>query len=207
MNWPNYYVWDLRQESFIKSCNDFPRKILRVGPIWFSDSYDDFNFPTPRSIAIFDVQPMDDIRYLEYAFYPDYYTAENCIDFLKDIIDIGIKYNIKLLLKHKRDIGKIGNSAYHSFVQSKVNSNSIELINSDISPFRIIPNVSAVISMPFTSTGIVAKDANVLSVYYDPTGSINSSNPCSRDIEIINNLGKLDSWIASLNSFNQSYSL
>ena len=37
-----------------------------------------------------------------------------------------------------------------------------------------IKNSDAVISVPFTSIGVIAETMNVKSIYYDPSGKINS---------------------------------
>jgi polysaccharide biosynthesis PFTS motif protein len=53
-------------------------------------------------------------------------------------------------------------------------SKSFVAIDSNCSPRKLIEKCDTVISIPYTSTGVIGKQVGKSSIYYDPSGSVES---------------------------------
>ena len=73
-------------------------------------------------------------------------------------------------------------------------TNYIE-IDPDIDATQIIKKTKACISMPFTSTALIAKHEGKPSVYYDPSGKTQKDDRAAHGIQVINNLYELEEWV------------
>jgi len=199
MNWPKYLVWDLHQENFIKRAVDNNPKIEIVGPIWYQDSNIEINLPNNRqAVAVFDVQPVRNSFYQKLALYPEYYTPSNAIAFLKDISLSIESHGLTMIWKRKRNIGKLIHPQFKYFIEKLKANKNILIVDPDIAAIRVIEKSIAVISMPFTSTALIAKNMGRPSVYYDPFGVILKDDRGSHDIKIITDINELNEWISSL---------
>lgn len=199
MNWSKYLVWDNHQLNFIKEAIDNESQIVVVGPIWFQDSCKNFEIPhNSLTIAVFDVQPLRNSSYQKLALYPEYYTSINAIGFLKDISNLIKENGYVMIWKKKRDIGEFINKEFRNFTQNLVETNDIVIVDPEISAFRVIEKCTAVISMPFTSTAVIAKTMGKPSIYYDPFGMILKDDKASHEIQIITGINELNEWISNL---------
>lgn len=199
MSWPIYLVWDKFQFDFINSVTSYKSIIKIVGPIWFKDSTDNFILPKhKKSIAVFDVQPVRSSYYQKLTLFPEYYIPENCIQFLRDISFVLNKNQFHMVLKRKRNIGNLIHPQYEFYTKNLINNENITSINPDISAIRLIEKSFAVISMPFTSTAIIAKNLGKPSVFYDPFGIILKSDTGSHGIKIITGIIELNEWIMNI---------
>ena len=64
------------------------------------------------------------------------------------------------------------------------------------SPIRVIESCNAVISYPFTSTAILARENGKPSVYYDPVSLIQKDDRGAHGIEILSGIDELREWVA-----------
>jgi len=62
---------------------------------------------------------------------------------------------------------------------------------------RVIESSCAVISMPFTSTAIIAREIGKPSVYYDPTGGLQPDDRAAHGIPILSTVEELEAWLSS----------
>ena len=72
------------------------------------------------------------------------------------------------------------------------------LVEPDISAIRVIESSVAVISMPFTSTALIAREMGKPSVYYDPTGLLQKDDRAAHGIEVLSNTDELNSWLSAV---------
>ena len=79
-----------------------------------------------------------------------------------------------------------------SQLSEKVNYTSID---PGIDALNIIQQTKACISMPFTSTALIAKHEGKPSVFYDPSGIIQKDDMAAHGIQVINNLYELEEWV------------
>jgi polysaccharide biosynthesis PFTS motif protein len=198
MSWSNYLVWDKYQSDFVKRMIGENANIEIVGPIDFVDSCATIPELPKKTILIFDVQPQRDEHYQSYCTLPEYFIPEIVNNFIKDILIVAESYDYTVALKRKRHIGNLLNKRYKNFLQTiSCNKNFIS-VDPDIAAIRLIKSCDIVISMPFTSTALIANNENKISIYYDPSGIIQKNDRGAHGIEIISGIGELEKWFKNI---------
>jgi len=198
VNWSTYLVWDEYQANFIRRETKQKAAIQVVGPIWFSDKAVILPNISERAIAVFDVQPHRSSRYQILGAAQEYYIPDISKAFIEDIYSVLKEYDIKIIFKRKRNIGKNAHPYYRTFLDRIAKNPSFVLIDSDISAIRVIEKCSAVISMPFTSTAILAKEMGKPSIYYDSKGIIQKDDRASHGTTVFSGKEELKIWIDHL---------
>ena len=69
------------------------------------------------------------------------------------------------------------------------------MVAPEFSAIRVIQASCAVISMPFTSTALIARSLGVPSVYYDPSGIVKRDDRAAHGIEILIGRHELERWL------------
>lgn len=169
----------------VKSCSSYP----------FIDS--DIKLPAlPRyTIAIFDVQPHRDSHLAKLGLDGDYCTIETALAFINDTSDIIYNLGYRCVYKRKRDVGRNLHVKYRKTIQSILTKEFVIEVDPSIAASRIIEKVDAVISFPFTSTAVQARDLGKPSCFYDPTGGLLNPQAAAYGIEIIQSNEALREWI------------
>lgn len=194
MNWPCYLVWDDYQADFIRRMVGDAADIKIVGPIWFSSSTEEMPSISGKSVAVFDVTPFRSSRYEMLGLDFEYYLPKTSIDFLGDIQKTAENSGYFMTWKRKRKIGVMAHPRYRYYADQVSECDNVMSIDPDISAYRVIEVSIAVISMPFTSTALIARELGKPSCYYDPTGLLQKDDRAAHGIEIINNLEELETW-------------
>lgn len=198
MNWPRYLVWDEDQVKYVRRAVGVDAKVEIVGPIWFSDSNSKiFNFP-PKTLGVFDVQPMRDSLHYALAWNFDYYEPNIAIQFLLDIRAALKNSDFYMVHKRKREIRKSSHPLYRLALKRLERSTNYIAIDPDLSAASLIQKCDAVISMPFTSTALLGREAKKPSIYYDPSGLLQKDDPAAHGIMIIQGKKELGNWLANL---------
>jgi polysaccharide biosynthesis PFTS motif protein len=202
MNWPEYVVWDECQYSFTKRCHVDASNISVVGPIPFShDARPSSSCLTPVSsgaIAVFDVQPFRDSKYQGYGFASEFYIPDHAIQFFRDILSCASELNITLLIKRKRDIGHDAHPKYRRFLSSLSSLDNIVFVDPGVSASSLVRYSIGSVSMPYTSTAVVFREAGIQSVYYMPMIERRLSSYPSHGIPLIRDVGGLRLWMNAL---------
>ena len=206
MNWSRYLVWDQEQADFVRRCAGNLAKVEIVGPIWYSDTSDILPELTSRTVAVFDIQPKRKSVYEVLGSPLEYYTPAVGIKFLNDIHEAVVQYNWVMAWKGKRKLPLSQNrqiaKSYQSACEKLASFPSMLVIDPDVSAARLIEKSDLVISMPFTSTALVARDLGKPSYYYDPSGIIQKDDRAAHGIPIISGLDKLQEiFMANYQSF------
>ncbi|MCX6237730.1 MAG: polysaccharide biosynthesis PFTS motif protein [Bacteroidia bacterium] len=196
--WPIYLVWDKYQADFIRRSVSMKPNINIVGSIWFNASPNEMPVLPPNSIAVFDVQPVRDAFYQTLGIDFDYYIPNTCNQFLIDIFDSLKKHKATLILKRKREIGKLSHYKYRNLLTDLKKQNNFIEVENTIEAQRIIENCTAVISMPFTSTALLGRELKKPSIYYDPHGQIQKDDRGAHGIPIITDIEELREWVATV---------
>lgn len=195
MSWPHYLVWDRWQEEFIKKSLGSNVLVDIVGPIWFN-SNSLFNLPNIENmIAVFDVQPQRDTSYRILGIPFEYYIPSVANNFLIDIHTAAFKKNINIFLKRKRDIGSLTHPSYRKVLKKLICQSNFYEVDASLSPWTLIEKTLGVISMPFTSTALIARHLGKPSIYYDPTGQLRNDDPAAHGIPVLSSLTDLKNWI------------
>jgi len=195
MNWPRYLVWDEGQSNHVRRAVGDDAIVEIVGPIWFSDSGKTARRLPPKVAAIFDVQPVREsyIRSLACEF--DNCTPDVVRQFLCDIRDALGTIDCYMAHKRKREIGRLLHPHYRLALKELAYSSHYLEIEPDLPAEVLIQNCDLVISMPFTSTAIIAKHADKPSIYYDPTSLVQKDDPAAHDVLVIQGKDELLHWL------------
>lgn len=197
MSWNNYIVWDDYQANFIKRAVGNDVNIDIAGPVLFTNNSEEMPCIPEKSIGVFDVQPFRDSRYQMLGEPIEYYTAKTANAFLTDIHKAARIYESTMVLKCKRKIGNNLHPSYGRTVETlKQNIESFTAIDENINAIRLIQKCAVVISMPFTSTAILAKQHGKPSIYYDPCGIIQKDDRASHGIPVITGIEELTNWLS-----------
>jgi len=198
VSWPHYLVWDEFQVDFIKRFNRHNSIIEEVGSIWFSSYETSVDIPM-ESISVFDVTPFRPAMYIKFGADLDYYIYNNSNQFLTDVQSILDNNNITMLHKMKR-INKFTHKKYiRRLRQLSEEYNYIE-IHPSVDALQIIQKTKACISMPFTSTALLAKMEGKPSIYYDPSGLVQKDDRAAHGIPILNNIAQLREWVQNISN-------
>ena len=198
MNWPHYLVWDDCQADFVRRAVGIEANISIVGPIWFQSSAAVLPRFVSTAVAIFDVSPMRQSRYSILGVDYEYYIPEICERFLSHISDATSHLDVIMLWKRKRTLGAMAHPRYRYFSERLSEQEHVVLVDPDISAFRVIESSYAVISMPFTSTALIARALGKPSIYYDSTGRLQRDDRAAHGIEIISGPEELNGWLSKV---------
>jgi polysaccharide biosynthesis PFTS motif protein len=203
ISWLNYLVWDKYHADFIKRMTGCRSNIEIVGPINFLDSSVDFLKLPKNTVLVFDVQPQRDEHYQTYCTVPEYIVPQVVNSFLEDIFLASKNSGFIMALKRKRHIGKLLNSKYKIFIERLEQEENFISIDPDVAAVRLIKNVEIVISIPFTSTALIAKAEGKISIYYDPSGLVQKDDRGAHGIEIISGIEELKNWFLNIKKINE----
>ena len=198
MNWPTYLVWNKSHAKFIQSQIQSPANIKIVHPIYYQES-SSIKLTTNRPIVlVFDMQPYREYFSYTFASAQSYtYSHKVSIAFLKDIQEVTSQMGVDLLFKRKRNESKL-NKKYLTFLKSFVENDNVTEIDPGVSAFRLCKECDVTISMPFTSTAVVADYYGKESIYYDPTGNIQKNDRAAHNLTVINGKKELRGYLNNL---------
>lgn len=199
MNWPKYFVWNKYQVEFLTRITKSNFNYEIVGPIWFSDSPEICPYIDERSVAVFDVPPQTLKNYHILGLDFDYYIPKIATKFCQDVVRISSSENYQVIWKRKRDIGPHEHRIYVNFLRSLLQKHpDIVELEPNISAFRVIEKAAITISMPFTSTALIAQALGKPSCYYDASGLLSKDDPSAHGIPILSSPEELQCWLANL---------
>ena len=201
--WSNYLVWDSFQKHFlIKQVQNNLKNInfYIVGVIWFVTTNKKIpkDLLTSKSITIFDVQPVRSSFYQSLGLSKEYYTPNIANSFLEDIQQISDANGFNVILKRKRNIGKLINKSYIKTIDNLSKLSNFNTIDPEIDTIDLISKSNVIISMPFTSTALIAKELGKITVYYDPNGDIDKNDIASHEIPVIIGKSQLAVWMNNI---------
>ena len=195
--WSNYIIWNKYQKEYLErviETKNFNSYV--VGPIWFNDSSVTMpNLPN-KFIAVFDNQPHRSSFY-RILGHPEEYLVPKVINkFLDDILFVAEQQNIYFVHKPKRDFIRKYHHINYKNKLIKIEGNQLyQRINPGIAAIRLIKKSTCVISLPYTSTAIIAQSLGIPSAYYDPTGKIKKNTTAANGVTILRNKKELLIWV------------
>lgn len=201
MTWPHYLVWDEYQADFVRRAVGENVTISVVGSIWFQSSADEMPRFDKPGVAVFDVTPHRQSRYCTLGVDYEFYISTTSKMFLEHIANTTHQLDALVLWKRKRRIGSIAHPHYRHFADMLSERGDVVSIDPDIPALRVIESSCAVISMPFTSTALIARAMGKPSVYYDPTGQLQRDDRAAHGIPILAGPGELKAWLSSQVNF------
>jgi polysaccharide biosynthesis PFTS motif protein len=197
MKWKTFVVWNVAQRDAIRIyCPS--ASFLVAGPIDFIDnSKITCKRSAKFSIAVFDINARRPSVYtgLGWAIAP-YYSQDLVLKFFSDIMEV-TGGNVRLLWKGKRKPQKKTLSKRFAVERDAIISKSFVTVDPDCSPRKLIEECDAVISIPYTSTAVIGKVMGKPSIYYDPSGSVESF-PEITSVPTIRSKDLLFDWIQEI---------
>ena len=196
MSWSYYLVWDAHQVDFVKRFAYGKPIIEKVGHIWFSSSEECLDIPS-NSVAVFDITPFRPSIFILMGISLEYYIFNTSNQFLSDIQVVLSQNNFQMAHKMKR-ITKMANKRYTKKLTKLVKKPNYLKINPSNDALQVIRKTKACISMPFTSTALIAKEEGRPSIYYDPTGIIHKDDKAAHGILVLSGISELKQWVQGL---------
>ena len=201
MNWPHYLVWNESQADFVRRAVGDTVNISIVGQIWFATSVEEMPTFSGQGVAVFDITPTRSSLYQTLGLDFEFYVPGTCIPFLHDIQQVTKDAGYVMLWKRKRKLkneSSFAHPAYITFAETLSEAKNVIIVDPDISANRVIEASKLVISMPFTSTALIARELGKPSCYYDPTGLIQKDDRAAHGIEVISGPEELASWLKAI---------
>jgi polysaccharide biosynthesis PFTS motif protein len=125
----------------------------------------------------------------------EYYTPAIGIKFLNDIHGVVVQNDWIMAWKGKRKLPQTQNwqiaKSYDSACEKLASSPNMLVIDPDVAATRLIKKSTLVISTPFTSTALLARDIGKPSYYYDPSGIIQKDDRAAHGIPVISSVDEL----------------
>lgn len=198
MNWQRYLVWDRYQADFVRLATGNSAAIEIVGSIWFQASKTKIPPLPMKTVAVFDVTPQRISRYWLAGPDYEYYTPEVCNRFISDIQELCSANGFIMAWKIKREIGKHAHPKYRRFTHEVGLKANVINIAPDTSAHHLIESCSISISLPFTSTALIARELAKPCCYYDPTGMIGKDDRAAHGIPIVSGRQELSDWLKKI---------
>ena len=199
LNWPIYLVWDEWQANFVrKAALKKDAEIIICGPIWFEGEPYDASELSTKGIAVFDVTPHRYSRYCTYGVDIEYYIPDIVNMFCNDLSKVIGDNHYLMLWKKKREIGTLAHPSYRFNTNLILKKKHVLSIPAQISAFDVILSSIGVISLPFTSTALIARDLGKPSIYYDSSGLLDRDDEAAHGIPILQSKEEVSQWITTL---------
>ncbi len=194
-NWPRYLVWDTELAAFVRRAVGDQAEIVEVGPIWFSTGAEVMEPIGSDAVAVFDVTPFRASRYVALGLDREFYVPATSQAFLQDTYDAAREAGCTMLWKQKRRIGKMAHGRYRHFSERLIAADGVTAVSADIAATRVLEAARMAISMPFTSTALIARHMGLPSCYYDPTGLLQPDDRAAHGIPLIQGREALVQWV------------
>jgi hypothetical protein len=151
-----------------------------------------------KSLAIFDYTPK--FSYFGYSSLNDLNLSSErtILQFIDDLYLIASKYGFCIFHKPKRNINKKLKNYVSHLENLNRNYKYFHLVQPDISPRRLIKYTSATVSIPFTSTNLIAIEENKQNAFYDPNGNVSKDDLASSNSDVLLGKDELEMWVGSL---------
>lgn len=199
MNWPRYLVWDEGQANFVRNVAlKKDAEIIVCGPIWFEGDRYDYPSPLNKAIAVFDVTPRRYSQYCTLGLDMEYYTPDLVNLFCSDISDVIKSNNLFMLWKKKREVGSLAHPRYRYQSTKLSKEGHVVLVAPESAAFDVIESSIATISIPFTSTALIARSLGKPSIYYDSSGLLDRDDEAAHGIPILQSKEELAIWLSRL---------
>lgn len=196
-NWTNVFCCSHRQfqQILTKSIPNVELNLKYVGVPWYRDELTDQIPTTKNYIAVFDFETHEKhygITTMNELGYGSEIMNEK---FLLPIIDAA--YNLGLNVVHKPKRKKlVAENTEASRLLDRLNchGNYIRL-EAYVSPVRVIRDATCVVSMPPTTTALIAKELNIPSAYFDCFGKIMADDPSLENVKLVTTGFQLEEWL------------
>lgn len=166
-------------------------QVLIANATWFSDGGP--NQLAPESVnesncvAVFDVEQHRVRFHRGWSSMTAWCEAHKNVvnDFLEDVTEACYVCGLTVLHKPKRNIGSRRKKSYRNCLDKLSKRDNYLLVASDVAPARLSSFCRVSIAMPFTSAGAFNNPALGKTIYYDPSGWVNPSDPAVMGMQLV----------------------
>jgi polysaccharide biosynthesis PFTS motif protein len=199
MTWDRLITFSKYHQFFLKRALQNNSEIKLSTPIYFSDTSARLLPPMKKFVAVFDSTPFRMSYRASLAPQDSFRTAPIGKDFLEQIYSALREKHYVLAWKRKRNYSKdVHHKGFIKFSEEFIKRPGVVDINSDIAAQRLIDKAYAVICLPYSSVGILAKISNKPCIFFSPTKGLHNKDPASSGIKVIDNIDDLNHWISEL---------
>jgi polysaccharide biosynthesis PFTS motif protein len=167
-----------------------------VPPIWFSDSDEELPNTDRPCVAVFDVTPVRPACLPPFTPEIDYRNYAIGRQFLEDVYSALSALGFDMMWKRKRAFGPAHDRRYIRFANELATRPGVLDVPPGISAFRVVDRCTAVISIPFTSTGLIGVARSRPSVFYDPSGLLLQDDRAAQGIPLLSTRAQLAGWLS-----------
>ena len=197
--WENYYVVDEYQKNQLQNqLIHKPSGIIFETIPWWTDSNAIIPLMNKKTICLFDTILHKHLYIPGPINQYGWYKSEVAILYLQTVLEVARNLDISVYYKFKRIRDKnIRNKEHWNYIQKALvdYKDTIFLIDDKVSADRLIQSADIIVSKPFSTTALIAKNINKPSIFFDPTSMIWNLDPALRDIPILSNKTQLKSYI------------
>ena len=198
-SWNTFWIWNKGQLNFLKSniYKSFSYKIVNYIP--FEDASKNITInQNKKNITIFDVPPKNLFTASQLVNPYNQYNFNYCKRFLEDIVYNKSLKNFIIYVKIKRDYIGI-DLRYRKLINKISKKSNVRIFYNEISAISLIKQSNLIISMPFTSTALIAKYFKKKNIYYNPYLSIKKSKFYPEGITVLTKEKILTKWLQKNN--------
>ena len=147
-------------------------------------------------LAVFDINVIRRGHLAKKGHPSIYYSDEIMDQFLSDIAEVIGDLGMVMVLKIKRDIGNHDSVRHRKIIKSFRTKKHIIVLDPLINAERVIDKTSATLSIPFTSTGVIANYKGKPSAFYDPSDTLVNDENCTHGVDMLQNISDLKLWLS-----------
>ena len=196
LSWDNYILWGNEHLLWLKKRikKNFSYKLVDFVP------FEGQNIFLPKvnkkRLCIFDNPPKNDVHYFQLLNQYNIYNKDYCLSFINNILILTKKLkNTEVFLKVKRNNNTYDSSYLQYTKLLKKKFPNLKIFDQEISAQSLLLGSDLAISIPFTSTAVIANHFSSKSVFYDPSGQLKDKDNILKKIELINNKNTLHKCI------------
>jgi polysaccharide biosynthesis PFTS motif protein len=160
------YVWSEQQIEFVSAITGVESEDLGSLVFYLMEPPIFTRSQNPFTLTIFDVTPFSQTG--EDEFYSFSVCSNFLLDLLKIVKDLEKELNIqiRIQIKSKRERSEKHDERYFDLLHSLVNDYSIVLVSENANLYNLIFDSDLVVSIPFTSPALIARELRVPSCYF-----------------------------------------
>lgn len=196
--WPEFWCWNKQHKKWAEKIN--VRRSSIMGAMPFIDNEDELEAFSEPAIAVFDAPQHRELFIAMTGIGAGGYdcSCESRNTFLQDIVLLSNEFQFKMAYKAKRRGSIHIKKSYLKYLELLESLDNVKMINPDIAAVCLIKSTKAVISFPFTSTALQAKELGVPCCYYDAVSELENPQPAAYEIPIIQGKNNLRKWLATI---------
>jgi hypothetical protein len=195
VGWERLNLWDevwvlddYQKQLFSTRLINSKSKVTTMGCPFWTDNLKSFAELKDMGdyIAIFDFQPSR--KFLGWSSLYDcgYFDSASILNYIRDILVVSASLGKTCVLKSKRTAPRYLDSEYYQGIENlRQEFDNFIYADAEIAPHRIIKDALVTISIPFTSTAIIASELGIPSLYYDPIGRVLPNDPSARTTRVV----------------------